>query len=215
MNTVFDVKKINFRWNKKNRLIIKDCSFKIKKGTLTSIIGINGSGKSTLIKLLANFIPVGSGNILFFNKEITNYKGKELAKRLSYVSQNPNENIPLTVNEIVKLGNYPYYNFFDSNFIEENKRLKFALEITEIGHLKHRFFDSLSGGEKQKVMVARAVCQSYEVLLLDEPTSSLDLKNKIEIMILLRKLVKEKQSTIIMISHDLSLIKIFLTVFFI
>jgi iron complex transport system ATP-binding protein len=209
MNQIFKVENLNFRWNKTIHPILSDCSFEIEKGSLTSIIGPNGSGKSTLVKILAGLINADSGEIIFSDQNIKKYKSKELAKELSFVEQNVNENIPLTVNELVNLGNYPYFDFFNSHSREEKKRLEFALDITGIKQFKERYFNSLSGGEKQKVMIARAVCQSYKVLVFDEPTSSLDLKNKIETMILLKKLIEEKQSTIIMISHDLGLVKKF------
>ncbi|MCK4798865.1 MAG: ABC transporter ATP-binding protein [Spirochaetes bacterium] len=206
---IYKVEKLFFEWNKNSNYILENVSFSIKKGAFTMIIGKNGSGKTTLLKLLANFFHPGHGKIYFYGKETKSIKRGDFAKQVAYVAQNPDEKIPITVKEVVNLGNFPNQTFFHSNDRELNKRLIESLEITETIDFQDRFFPSLSGGEKQKVMIARALCQNTSVILLDEPTSSLDIKNKVEIMKLLQSFVKKKNISLVLVSHNLNLVSNF------
>ncbi|HOV15301.1 MAG TPA: ABC transporter ATP-binding protein [Spirochaetota bacterium] len=203
---IYQIKNLNFAFNKKSQLIIENANLSIKKSKLTAIVGVNGSGKSTFLKLLINFLSPLSGDIIFLNKNLKDIEQKNLSRHIAYVSQNPNENIPLTVDEVINFGNYPYENliFRDKPHFKEN--LNNALKITRTEHLKDKLFTNLSIGEKQKVMIARAICQNTQVILLDEPTSSLDIKNEVEIMRMLKQFVIEKKISIILICHNLNLI---------
>ena len=209
MTDLYNIKNITFKWNKISNYIFKNVTFSIKKNLITAIIGKNGSGKTTLLKLLANFLYPTSGQIYLNNNDIINIKKKDFAQQIAYVAQNTNERIPLPVKEIVKLGNLPNQNIFNTNDKIFNNKTLDSLKTTGILHLKNRYFSTLSGGEKQKVMITRALCQNTKAILLDEPTSSLDIKNKIEIMKLLKSLGERKKISIIFVSHNLNLISEF------
>ena len=204
----FEIKNLQFKWNKKSDYLFNDISLSIEKNKITTIVGKNGSGKSTLIKLISRLIKPGKGDILFEGKDIRHINRKDWAKNISYVSQNHDENIPLQVIDIVKLGNYPHQDIFH-NSRDFTDRARNAIKLTGIEHIKHKDFQNLSGGEKQKVMIARAICQSKNVMLLDEPTSQLDIKNEIEIMKLLKRFVIEEGMTCIIISHNFNLVSMY------
>ncbi len=199
------VKDLSFHWQK-GKPILHNINLSIKPGIMTVIAGQNGSGKSTLIKLLAGLLTPIHGEILFYNKPLSYYNKKTLAKHMAYVEQNTEEHIHLTVRNIVSLGTFPHRKLLETCSDETDSKIEEALNTTGTNHLSERYFNTLSGGEKQKVMIARGVCQSSSVLLLDEPTSALDVKNRIEIMELLRKLIALRGITIILISHDFNLI---------
>lgn len=199
----FIINNLKFYWNKDN-ILFCDSNFSIKKEKLTTIIGKNGSGKTTLIKILANLIKAKKGKILFENIKIEDYNLKEFAKKVSYVEQTFNENIPLRVIEILQLATYPYLNIF-SNFNKVKERVERAIFLCKLEKLLNREFNTLSGGEKQKVMIAKSVCQSDSVILMDEPTNFLDIKSEKETLSFLRELVNFYKYTIVMITHNINL----------
>ncbi len=200
---LFKIKGLNFYWDK-NNILFHNSDFTIKKEKLTTIIGKNGSGKTTLIKILANLLKPKKGEILLNNINIQQYKLKELAKKLSYVEQSFNENIPLKVMDILKLGTYPYLSIFNT-FKDVSERIEKAIYLCNLEKLLNRDFNTLSGGEKQKVMIAKALCQSDSIILMDEPTSFLDIKNELEIFSLLKNLTEKHGYTIIVITHNINL----------
>ncbi|HOJ62917.1 MAG TPA: ABC transporter ATP-binding protein [Spirochaetota bacterium] len=200
---MFKVENLNFYWDKKN-ILFTDSTFNIKKERLTTIVGRNGSGKTTLLKILCNLIKPVKGDIFLNNIKIDKYKPKELAKILSYVEQDFDKNIPLKVIDILKLGTYPYLSILYNNR-EIIDRIDKAIELCKLKDFLQREFNKLSTGEKQKVILAKALCQSDSVILLDEPTSFLDIKNEIEIINLLRDLVTNHKYTVVMITHNINL----------
>ncbi len=204
--SVYSVKNLSFSWNKDKKIV--DCvNFEIKKGRMTVIAGRNGSGKSTLLKLLANLIRPIKGDVFFYGKPFTAYNQRNLAKHLSFVEQITDERLNLTVHTIVSFGTFPHRSIIGTETHEDSKRINDALNETGIFELKDRYFDTLSGGEKQKVMIARGICQASSVILLDEPTSALDIRNRLEIMELLKSLSLDKGMTVVLISHDFNLIE--------
>ncbi len=199
--TAFTLSSVNFQYNKSP--VLNSISLTIEKGKFTSICGKNGSGKSTLLKLLAGILKQQSGDIFLYDKKISEYKSRSLYKIMSYVPQVHTIEIPLTVSEIILTGRHPY-----QNLIEQDKTLDFTLldttlNATGLTKYKNSLFNNLSGGEKQKVLIARALCQSDDIILLDEPTSSLDIGNKIEIMEILHELSRNG-TTVITVSHDIN-----------
>lgn len=206
---VYDIKNLNFSFNNKPPFIVNNANLNIRKGRMTAIAGVNGSGKSTFLRLLIRFLIPTNGEIYFMNKRLSQINQKKLSRHISYVGQNPNEDIPLRVSEVINFGNYPYENMLGRSRVYSIDNLTNALEITKTLNLKDKIFTHLSIGEKQKVMIARAICQNTSVILLDEPTSSLDIKNEVEIMKLLRYLVETKNITVILISHNLNLISVY------
>lgn len=204
--SIYTVQDLSFRWTENSKYLFKNLNLSIEKGNLTAIIGKNGTGKTTLLKLLASLINPSSGTISLNKIDIRSMSRKQIAKNIAYVSQDPNENISIKVREMVNLGNFPNRKFFNTNERSLKDNVKHSLNITKTSHLAERFYNTLSGGEKQKVMISRALCQQTNIILLDEPTSSLDIKNKIEILGLLSKLAQKQNLTIITISHDLNLV---------
>lgn len=202
-NILFKIENLQFYWDKDN-ILFENSNFTIKNNTFTTIIGKNGSGKTTLIKILSNLVKPKKGRIFLNGKETNKYKLKELAQIISYVEQDFDKNIPLKVIDILKLGVYPYLSiFYKNNYFKD--RIEKAIHLCKIENLLQKEYNQLSCGEKQKVMIARALCQSDSLILLDEPTSFLDIKNEKETMNLLKDLVNNNYYTIIMITHNINL----------
>ena len=202
---VYQINNLSFRWNNKTNYLFTNLTLNLYKKNLVSIIGRNGSGKSTLLKILANIITDYTGEVIFNGINLKNTNRLDFAKKTSFVQQSINDNIPLTVSDIVNLGNYPH-SINNKNKINSDYKVSNSLKLLKIENMANKNYNTLSGGEKQKVMIARAVCQSNEIMLLDEPTSSLDIHNKKETMEILRGFVENQNMLIIVISHDLNLV---------
>lgn len=182
--------------------IIKGISFNVNKGDFVGIIGPNGSGKSTLLKTIYKLLDKKSGEIYINGKEINNISIKSMARELAVVSQFNQYNFSFKVKDIVLMGRNPYKKTFQLDNKEDYKIVKDSLEKVNMLEYKDRDFLSLSGGEKQRVLLARALAQKTEILLLDEPTNHLDIKYQIEIM----NIVKELNITVLAALHDMNLV---------
>ena len=209
MDKLFKIENLSFKWKESNSYLFNNINFDIEKNRLTSIIGKNGSGKTTLLKLLSRILDPTNGKIILDEKDISTISLKELATNISYVEQNLSNDIPLLVKEVVSLGNIllndPIFNYnTDKN--RQKEQFERAIFLTKIESLIDKPFNRLSGGEKQKVLIARAICQSTKIILLDEPTSFLDIKNQFETMELLDSFVKKEGMSVILISHNLNLV---------
>lgn len=187
-----------------DKLIIKDLSLDIPRGKVTSIIGPNGCGKSTTLKALSRIIPCSKGKVTFDEQDIRKFSHKEFAQRLAILTQSPQSPADLTVSDLVELGRFPYRNWWKSNTIEDNQHVKWALAQTNMMHMSSRLLSTLSGGERQRAWIAMALAQRPQVLLLDEPTTYLDICHQLEVMQLLKKLNKELGITVIMVLHDIN-----------
>ncbi len=185
--------------------VLKDISFSVAKGEFFIVIGPNGSGKTTLMKGLSGIRRIEKGHVDILGRSISRYKPKSLAKRLALVPQNISGDFPFTVTELVLMGRTPYLGML--GFPQEGDRalVRQALAFTGIEHLAFRRVNELSGGERQLIYIAKAICQEPEIMLLDEPTAALDLSHQVRIMDLMERLKKEKGITVIMVSHDLNL----------
>jgi iron complex transport system ATP-binding protein len=184
--------------------VLEDISIKFGKGHLYGIIGPNGSGKTTLLKVLNRILKINFGQIIIDKVNINNLTIKEIAKKIAMVNQSTSINFDFTVEEIVKMGRYSHIGRFSQESIEDKKLLTDIFEQFELFELGNRIFNELSGGEQQKVIIARAIAQQSRILLLDEPTNHLDINYKIELMDLLRKYVNNG-IIIIIVLHDLNL----------
>lgn len=195
----------NINYSIKNSKILENISFTINHGDMVSIIGPNGAGKSTLVKLLTGLIKADSGSILLYNKNVYEYKKKDRAKLISYVPQEYNFAVAdLTVEEFTATGRYPYLDYFGTITPNQQEKIEYYMNLTNIYPLKNRHISTLSGGEKQRVLIAAALAQEAEFIILDEVSSNLDPKIKDDINNLLIKLNKEKKFAVITITHDLN-----------
>jgi len=197
---MIEVKNLSF--SIENRKIIQDISIVVNKSQFVGIIGANGSGKSTLLKNVYRFFKYDSGDIKLKNIGLYDYSSKDLAKEMAVLAQKQNMNFDFSVEEIVEMGRYAYKNSIFE--VEKNKNSEFvgnALNAVGMYNMKDRSFLSLSGGEMQRVLIARALAQNTEILILDEPTNHLDIKYQIQIM----KLVKETKKTILAVIHDMNI----------
>jgi len=194
---LISVKNLNFSYEKS---ILKDISLNIEKGQFISIIGPNGAGKSTLLKCMCGILHNYNGEIYIDNKDLNKYKRKNLAQKIAYIPQEQNINFDFTVEEIISMG---FYSRLDSFYIKNE--LEELMKETDTDYLKGRSINSISGGEKQRVFLARALAQKSPILFLDEPISNLDIRHQHQIMNLCKNLSKEKNYTIISVLHDINL----------
>ncbi len=200
---ILELKNISFAYGNKD--VLNAISLDIAEGDFISIIGPNGSGKSTLIKIINNIYQPKTGEVLLRDKIIGSYKIKDIAKEISLVPQEVDINYDFTVEDIVAMGRYAHLKTFGSESEEDYKIIEEAMILTNVYGLKDRKVTEISGGEKQRTMIAKAIAQDSNIILLDEPTSSLDMNHQIEIMEFLTKLNKEKKLTVITVLHDVNL----------
>lgn len=203
MAEILRVKDLSFKYG--NRFILQGIEFSLNEGTLLGLIGPNGSGKSTLLKLLDGLLRPFSGTIEILSKPIGNYTRKELVKKVAMIGQETHFRFAFTALEVVLMGRFPHL----SGLQLEGKRdlliAKEAMELTNTLHLAQRNIHELSGGEKQRVLLAMALAQRPRLLLLDEPTSFLDPHYKLEMFLLIRSLLRQKAMGIVVVTHDLDL----------
>ncbi|MEF8831981.1 MAG: ABC transporter ATP-binding protein [Candidatus Thermoplasmatota archaeon] len=185
--------------------ILKDISFEVEKGAFLGIIGPNGSGKSTLIRALTKVIPIWDGKVKYDKKNIDNMSRNEIARKVSVVPQDTFINFPFTVRDVVLMGRSPYLGRFESPGKEDIEIAEEAMNITSTLRFKDRSVKELSGGELQRVVLARALTQKPDILLLDEATSQLDIGHKKEVMDTLKKKNEKENLTVISVHHNLNL----------
>ena len=185
--------------------VLQDITFSVNPGDFFIVIGPNGSGKTTLMKLIAGIAQPDKGMVNILEHPIHSYRRKILARQIAFVPQSVPMDFPFTVKEVVLMGRSPYQGMLGLESKEDMKKTQQAITFTGLDHLADRKMNQLSGGECQRVFIARAICQEPSVLLLDEPTAALDLSHQIRIMDLMEKLKMEKRITIVMVSHDVNL----------
>ena len=203
-----EIKDVKFSYGEKE--ILKGINLNIKKEKLTGILGPNGCGKSTLLKNILGYLKKDSGSISVGEKELRDFTQKDLAKNMALVPQKSNLNSPMKVEEFVLMGRLPHlasnwqgYSREDIGISEKH------MEDLELIGFRDRGVLSLSGGEFQRALLARALTQDPEILMLDEPTSAMDINHAIELMSTVKNLVKEKKLTSIAVIHDLNLASLF------
>lgn len=196
---------IGYSYKKSIRVVAEHISSTIYSGELTCLLGANGIGKSTLLRTLIAFQPKLSGKIFIYDKEIEKYTEKELANLISVVLTEKFDIKNMTSYELISLGRSPYTGFWGKLSYEDKKRIDEAISLVKIQKLSSRMIDTLSDGERQKVMIAKALAQDTPIILLDEPTAFLDFPSKVEIMQLLHRLSRKTNKTIFLSTHDLEL----------
>ncbi len=185
--------------------VLQDINLHLTPGQFYGLIGPNGSGKSTLLDLLTATRSLQSGQILFQERPLDGFTKKELAVRIALVPQQFAMGFDFTVADLVLMGRYPHIPRFSNPTVRDLDLVEEAMAVMQIQSLRHRLISDLSGGEKQRVVVARALAQDTEVLVLDEATANLDIHHTIEIMHVIRKLVRDQGRTVIAAIHDLNL----------
>ena len=191
------------------RLLLDDVSIKIPKGQITGILGPNGAGKTTLLKALSGFARATSGQIAIFGQALSSLSVGQRAKRLAHLPQNLETHFHFEALDIVMMGRYAHSKGASHERDGEELARK-ALERCNISHLAHRSFANLSGGEKKLVLLARCLCQDSPIFLLDEVTSSLDIRRKMEVFELLRDEVESNGRTVVVVIHDINLASLYL-----
>ncbi len=184
--------------------IVQDLNLNIPKGKITTIIGPNGCGKSTILKAMARILHPKSGTIYLDGKAIDKQPSKEIAKKMAILPQTPEAPSGLTVSELVTYGRFPHQSGFGRVTTEDKKIVDWSLEVTGMIQYKNRPVDALSGGQRQRVWIAMALAQQTDLILLDEPTTYLDLAHQLEVLELLQTLNREQGRTIVMVLHDLN-----------
>ncbi len=200
--SIIQVQKLSFFYGKQQ--VLKEISLEVKRGEYLSVIGPNGAGKSTLLKCLLRILRGGSGKIRFADKDLNAYRRRSLAKGMGYVPQGNGQEVPFTVREFVMMGRYPYMGPFSSPNAKDRASVEKALALTDTGVFADRLLQTLSGGERQKVLIAAALAQEPEMLLLDEPTTFLDPYHQAEVARILKRLHREADVSILSVTHDIN-----------
>ena len=190
----------------KDKAILPPINVSLEEGSLIALIGPNGAGKSTLFKTLTAHIKAIGGSVELMGKELSEYSAKEKAMLIGLVLTERPDDMFLKVYDVVASGRCPYTNFFGKIEKEDENIIQESLDIVGINQLKNRYFNTLSDGEKQKVMIAKTLAQNTPIIFMDEPTAFIDYPSKIELFSLMKMLTKERNKTIIFSSHDLELL---------
>ena len=197
MNAIIKAQNISVSINEKE--IVHGISLDIPEGKVTAIIGPNGCGKSTTLKALSRILPY-KGSVTFKGQEMSTLSQREFAKCLAILTQSPQAPSDLTVNDLVEMGRFPHRGFLGRAGKDDKEHVEWALEQTGVKEMRYRLLNTLSGGERQRAWIAMALAQRPEVLLLDEPTTYLDICHQLEIMQLIGRLNQELGLTVVMVA---------------
>lgn len=196
---------LGYESRNQRKVVLSNLDFELVSGQMTCLLGPNGVGKSTLIKAIMGKIEPFSGSLELFGTAPTSYHRDALSKKLSVVLSEPVFPAQMTVEQLVALGRTPYLNWSGRLSAEDKKHVSKALEATKMDYLGQERLGELSDGQRQKAMIARALAQDCPVMVLDEPTSHLDLVNRYEIMQLLQEIAKIKKKAVLVVTHDLDI----------
>lgn len=196
------IKNVSFSYESVKAL--DNITFEARDGEVLGIIGPNGSGKTTLLRCINRVLKPKVGTVLIDEEDISKLDRREIARKIGVVPQHSTI-FPFTVFEVVLMGRFPHINMLSGENQNDLKIVKNAMKLTGTLHLSERLIDELSGGEMQRVIIARALAQEPDVLLLDEPTLHLDINHQLEVLELIRKITEDKRLITILVSHDLNL----------
>ena len=200
---MIEARSISFRYHRD--WVLRDLSFRIKKGEFIGVIGPNGSGKTSLLKILYRLLIPQQGEVFFEGTPLLKMNRSEIAKRIAVVPQETHSLFPFRVMEIVLMGRSPYLGHLMFESRKDMEIARRAMEWTDTLPFSERPIDELSGGERKRVFIARALAQEPEVILLDEPTATLDIHHQIDFLQRILDLNREKGLTLVMASHDMNL----------
>ena len=187
-----------------HKTVVRDLALDITQGEIVTLVGPNGSGKSTILRALARLMPPLEGAVYLDGKAIHRMSTREVAKTLAILPQNPIAPEDLTVRDLVSRGRFARQAWWRSSSHLDRERVDWALDVTHLSTLEHRRLTTLSGGERQRAWIALALAQEPRILLLDEPTTFLDISHQLEVMMLLQQLNAENDLSIVMVLHDLN-----------
>ncbi|KFM99727.1 ABC transporter ATP-binding protein [Bacillus clarus] len=199
---MLSVKEVSYAHSE--RFQMKNMNVHIKAGEIVSLIGPNGSGKSTLLRLIARLLDPSVGEIVLDGKSIHAMKSADVAKKLAMLPQMQDHQLDLTVKELIEFGRVPHKSWNSRLSKEDKEIVDWALSVTKLEGYEYRLLQSLSGGERQRVWIAMTLAQRTNVLLLDEPTTFLDIVHQLEVMELVKRLNEEFGMTIVMVLHDIN-----------
>ena len=189
----------------KNLTVVSDIGFEVRQGEILTLIGPNGEGKSTLLKTLAGYLENRGGRVFLLGKDMAGLKAKELAKELAVMLTARTDPELMTVYDVVSAGRYPYTGRLGLLSEIDEQKVREALRLTETEGLADRLFNELSDGQRQRVLLSRALCQEPRVLLLDEPASFLDIRHKLKLIAVLKRWIKKEKPAVVMSLHELEL----------
>ena len=196
----------NFSAGYDGNRFIESINFSLEKSEWVGIIGANGSGKSTLLKGISRIIEAYSGNVYLYGHDIHLSSSKEIAKKISVLPQQQKANLPLTVHELVCLGRSPHKNWWELELNENDyMTVERAIDLADMRTFKNKSIQSLSGGQRQRAFLALALAQDAKIILLDEPTTFLDIRYQLQFFDLLKRLNKEQELSVITVIHDVNL----------
>lgn len=184
--------------------VLRDINLAIPEGKSTVLLGPNGCGKSTLLRAFAGLLPLTSGSVSLGGRPVANQSRKEVARSVSLLSQNQPAPEGLTAIELIRQGRYPHRTLFGRWSADDEAACEEAMMLTDTAAFAYRRFDTLSGGQRQRVWIAMTLAQRASVLLLDEPTTYLDLSHQIEVLSMMRSLVRNHGSTVVAVLHDIN-----------
>jgi iron complex transport system ATP-binding protein len=191
-----------------NTPILEDVTIEVNRGEILTLIGPNGAGKSTLLRSIARQIKTLGGSAYLDEQELFSMRGGELAKKMAVVFTDRMDTEMLSCEDVVASGRYPYTGHLGFLSEDDRKIVEESIKITHVMEIKDRDFRKVSDGQRQRVLLARALCQQPEIILLDEPTSYLDIRYQLEFLTILQKLAKEQHLSVIMSLHELELAKL-------
>ncbi|MDQ0252757.1 iron complex transport system ATP-binding protein [Evansella vedderi] len=203
MRTPIEANKLSIGYH--DHLLFEDLNLSIPRGEISVFVGSNGCGKSTLLRSMARLLKPADGSVLLEGKDITRLSSREVAKKLGILPQSPISPEGLTVQDLVKQGRYPHQSWLKRWTEEDTEKVEEAMKATRVFELRDKPVDELSGGQRQRAWIAMTLAQDTEIILLDEPTTYLDMTHQIEILDLLFELNEKQNRTIIMVLHDINL----------
>lgn len=201
---MMEIKDLRFTYNKKT--VLDGVSFDIKPGEILGILGLNGCGKTTLLKNLNKNLEPEDGAIFIGSEELSKMTKRSIAQQIAAVPQGNEIKFAFTVNDIVSMGRIPFLSTFSGESSEDLKIIDEAIKMVGLEDFRERHINTMSGGERQRVIIARALAQTPKIILMDEPTLHLDINTQFEVLDLIHRLSREKGLTVVIVSHDLPLV---------
>lgn len=185
--------------------VVSELNFGIEKGEILTLIGPNGAGKSTVLKSIARQLSAIAGCIYLADQNLLEMSAKEVSTKMAVLLTERIKSEMMTCRDVVSTGRYPYTGYFGVLGEEDKRKVTEAMELVKVADLEDRDFSQISDGQRQRVMLARAIAQEPEIIILDEPTSFLDIRHKLEFLSVLEKMKEEKNVTVVMSMHELDL----------